>query len=244
MRRRPPDRLDQIISAALRVFGEKGYRRAQMADVAREMGVSPGTLYSCVTGKEALFYLMIDRALLNAPPGSEPPKLPVAAPAPGAIVERLRERLRADVALPHLERALARHRGADVSREVEAIVGELYALIERTWPCIIALERSALDLPELARVFYVEMRRGLIQRLERYLQARIRGGHLRPLPHPAATARLILEIVAEFAMHRHHDPDPDPIDDTAAREAVVDVIVNALVPAGTGAPRKRKERAK
>jgi AcrR family transcriptional regulator len=45
MPRRPsPDRLEQVMAAALRVFAEKGYRRAQMADVARAMGVAPGTL--------------------------------------------------------------------------------------------------------------------------------------------------------------------------------------------------------
>jgi AcrR family transcriptional regulator len=240
MRRRQPDRLDQIIAAGLRVFAEKGYRRTQMADVARQMGVSPGTLYNYVTGKESLFYLMIDRALLATPVG-ETPKLPVPTPAPGAIVQRLRERLRADTALPHLEAALGRARVADAGAELGGIVRELYALIERTWPCIVVLERSALELPELAQVFYVEMRRGLLRRIERYLHARIRQRHLRAVPHPEATARLILECVAEYAMHRHCDPDPSPLDDTTAREAVVDLIVHALVPGGAGVWRTRKE---
>ena len=243
MRHRPPDRLDQIVAASLFVFGEKGYRRTQMADVAREMGVSTGTLYNYITGKEALFYLMIDRAFLDAP-GTEAPKLPIPTPSPGAIVQRLRERLQADVKLPGLEAARTHTRVADARVELEGIVLELYALVERMWPCIVVLERSALDLPELARVFYVEMRRGLITRLERYLQARIRQRHLRAVPHPAATARLILETVAEFAMHRHHDPDPDPFDDATAREAVVDLIVNAMAPSRIPVGRKRKERAR
>src|SRR5437879_12448551 len=127
MRRRPPDRLQQIIHASLRVFGEKGYRRTQMADVARAMGVSPGTLYNYVTGKEALFYLMIDRACLDEP-AAEAPKLPVPAPSPGAIVQRLRDRLRADVRLPRLEAALRGSRVRDVRLELENIVDELYPL--------------------------------------------------------------------------------------------------------------------
>src|SRR5262245_19323632 len=194
MRRRQPDRLDQIIAAGLRVCAEKGYRRTEMADVARQMGVSPGTLYNYVTGKESLFYLIVDRALLAAPP-TETPKLPIPTPAPGALVQRLRERLRADTALPHLEAALERPRVADAAAELAGIVRELYARIERTWPAIVVLERSALELPELAQVFYVEMRRGLVRRLERYLHARIRQRRLRALPHPEATAPLILECV-------------------------------------------------
>lgn len=229
MRNRRPDRLEQIVSAALRVFGEKGYRRAQMADVAREMGVSPGTLYNYVVSKEALFCLVIDRAFLEAP-AAEPPKLPIPTPAPGAIVQRLRERLGADVALPRLEAALARRRVTAARAELEGIVRELYALVDRTWPGIVVLERSALELPELARVFYVEVRRELVARLENYLRARIQSGDLRAVPHPGASARLILENVAQFAMHRHRDPDPTPVDDTAACEAVVDLIVNAFAP--------------
>jgi AcrR family transcriptional regulator len=207
------------------------------------MGVSPGTLYNYVTGKESLFYLMIDRALL-ATPAAEAPKLPIPTPAPGAIVQRLRERLRADTVLPQLEAALGGSRVVDAGAELGGIVRELYALIERTWPCIVVLERSALELPELAQVFYVEMRRGLLRRIERYLEARIRQGCLRAVPHPEATARLILECVAEYAMHRHCDPDPTPLDDTIAREAVVDLIVHALAPGGVRARQSRKEASR
>jgi AcrR family transcriptional regulator len=228
MRRRPPDRLDQIINASLRVFGEKGYRRTQMADVAREMGVSSGTLYNYVTGKEALFYLMIDRACQDHP-STESPKLPVPAPSPGAIIQRVRERWQADTRLPSLEAALERRRVGNVRLELENIVGELYTLIERRWPAIVALEKSAVDLPDLARVFYIEMRRGLFARLARYLTTRIQQQRLRKVPHPQATARLILEAVADLAMHRHRDPDPVRLDEAEAREAVVDFVVHSLL---------------
>lgn len=242
MRRRPADRLQQIIGASLRVFGEKGYRRTQMADVAREMGVSSGTLYNHVTGKEALFYLMIDGACRDEP-STEAPKFPVPAPSPGAIIQRVRERLQADARLPSLEAALDRSRVGDVRLELQNIVGELYALIERRWPAIVALEKSAMDLPELAEVFYIEMRRGLFSRLARYLTVRIQQRRLRKVPHPEATARLILEAVADLAMHRHRDPDPVRITDAAAREAVVDFVVHSLLPRrGGDAASRRRDR--
>ena len=243
MRRRPPDRLEQIITASLRVFGEKGYRRTQMADVAKAMGVSSGTLYNYVTGKEALFYLMIDGACRDEPL-TELPKFPVPAPSPGAIVQRLRERLQADVRLPTLEAALNRPQSGDVRLEVEGIVEELYGLIARRWPAIVAIEKSAMDLPDLARVFYIEMRRGLFGRLARYLTRRMQQRRLRQLPHPEVTARLILEAVADLAMHRHLDPDPVRVDEVAARAAVVDFVVHALLPGRGSAADRRKERSR
>jgi AcrR family transcriptional regulator len=226
------------MTAALRVFAQKGYRRTQMADVAREMGVSPGTLYNYVAGKDALFHLVIDRAFAPGP-STAPPALPIAAPPPGATLARLRERLAADTALPALDAALRRPRVADARAELTAVVDELYGRIERAWPGIVVLERSALEMPELAHAFYAEMRHGLLDRLERYLLSRMRAGQLRRILPPAA-ARFVLESVAWFAMHRHRDPLPPKLDDATARAATTDLIVNAFAAIG-GRPRRRKE---
>lgn len=237
---RPPRPLTQLISAGLRVFTEKGYRRTQMADVAREMGVSPGTLYTYVHGKEALFHLLIDRALLDDP-GAPAPELPVPTPPPGATLARLRERLTADAQLPGLQAALSRRRAVDPRAELEAVVRELYALIEKGRLGIMLIERSALDLPELMHLFYGEVRRGLLERLQRYLAARIRAGQMEPVPDAAAAAKLIEETVAWFAMHRHRDPDPTVVDDHTARETVVHFVVSTLTPRRRPRARPHKE---
>lgn len=60
-RTRAPERIHQIVDAALSVFLERGYRRARMADVAEAAGVSPGLLYTYAANKEALFQLVILR---------------------------------------------------------------------------------------------------------------------------------------------------------------------------------------
>ncbi len=56
-RSRPPDRLDQILQAATRVFARTGLENSRMSLVASEAGVSQGTLYNYVESKEALFRL-------------------------------------------------------------------------------------------------------------------------------------------------------------------------------------------
>ena len=240
MRRRPADGLDQVIAAALRVFAEKGYRRTQMSDVARELRVAPGTLYGYVAGKEALFHLVVDRAF-TADAHGPAPRLPIATPPPGATLERLRQRLAADSALPALERALRRGRPADPRAELEAIVGALYDRIAGAWQGIIMLERSALDWPELAHVFYVEMRRSLLRRLEHYLQARGQAGLLVRAPSAPGAARFVLETIAWFAMHRRRDPEAD-LDDATARRTTITLVANAFTRADRGVDSMRKER--
>jgi AcrR family transcriptional regulator len=53
--RRPQARPEEILDAALEVFGEQGFARAKLEDVARRAGVSKGTLYLYFDSKEALF---------------------------------------------------------------------------------------------------------------------------------------------------------------------------------------------
>jgi AcrR family transcriptional regulator len=77
LRRRPENGLDDLVHAAASVFSRQGFRRTQMADIAREVGLSAGALYGYVEGKEALFDLALQRAFLDAPP--PPPSLPVPA---------------------------------------------------------------------------------------------------------------------------------------------------------------------
>src|SRR5215212_9140398 len=54
-RRRPAHRPQQIIEAALEVFGECGLANARLQDIAQRAGVSKGTIYLYFPNKEELF---------------------------------------------------------------------------------------------------------------------------------------------------------------------------------------------
>lgn len=221
-------RLDELLRAAIRVFSRCGYRRAQMADVAREMGVSAGTVYNYVESKEALFHLLVDRGFA-VDAVAPPPSLPVRTPPPGATLELLRRRLIDELRVPALDAAMARKRVGDVRAELAAVLRGLYAVVAQHRQGIVLLERSAVEWPELAALFYQGMRRDYLGRIERYLRARIASGHLRPLPDVTAAARLVNETIAWMAMHRHGDADSVDVSDAAAEATTVDMLVHALV---------------
>ena len=222
------ERLAQILAAAIRVFSTKSYRRAQMADVAREMGMSPGTLYNYVESKEALFHLLVERGFASAPsPGAN--ELPVRTPAPDATLALLKGRLLAGFSMPTLDAALGRKRPVQARTEFEEIVRELYRAVSKHREGIVIIERSAHDWPELAALFYTGMRRDLLARMERYLALRMDAGQLRRVPNPAAAARLIMETVAWFAMHRMHDRDSRDISDAAAEATLIYVLSHGFV---------------
>jgi TetR/AcrR family transcriptional regulator, cholesterol catabolism regulator len=58
----PPARKDQILEAAARLFGERGYHGTSMRDLAEETGILPGSLYAHIQSKEGLLYEIVARA--------------------------------------------------------------------------------------------------------------------------------------------------------------------------------------
>ncbi len=51
---------DRILSAAARVFAQKGYHSSTIADIVRESGLSVGAIYSHFSGKDELIRLTCD----------------------------------------------------------------------------------------------------------------------------------------------------------------------------------------
>ena len=199
-----------------------------MADIARVMGVSSGSLYNYVESKEALFFLVIDRGF-TIPPSREPPSLPVRTPPPGALSKRILERFRTEGTIYSLAAALKLPCAEEPSAELEAIVREFYEITYRTAHLTAMLDRSAHDMPELAGLFYGKMRGGLVSRLTRLIESRIAAGQYRSVAHPAVAARLIIETVGYFARNRRGDPASEDISDEAAEETTVDFVVNSLL---------------
>src|SRR5262245_30218518 len=198
-----------------------------MDDVAAALGVAKGTLYLYVESKEALFDLVI-RCADAEPPLPQIAPLPLPTPQLGATLAYVRERIVKNQMLPALTMALARQRVKDVRAELTGVLEELYDTLAHNRHGIKLLDRSAQDLPELAALWFDQARGGLIATLAQYLETRMQRRLLHPLPDVAVTARLIIEALSFWAVHRHWDPHPQMVDDAVARDTVIQFILNAL----------------
>jgi len=225
----PADRFQQLVDCATQVFIEQGYARTQMADVAEAMGVAKGTLYLYVESKEALFDLVV-RSLHPEHPVTTPSKLPHPTPRPGATQQYLRKRVAKQAPSPALLTALARKRVADPRAELAEVIREIYRSLSRNRRGIKLMDRSAQFHPELAAVWFDGGRGALIRGLSSYLKSRIERQLFRPVPDTDVAARVILETLVTWAVHRHWDPSPQKIDDQIAEDTVVQFIVGGLTP--------------
>src|SRR5689334_21248725 len=121
----PSDRLSQLIAAATDVFISQGYRRTQIEDVARALGVAKGTIYGSVQSKEALF----DAALRYADghgPLPDVSELPLPTPSVGSMLAHLRKRLAEGAQDLQVLASLERKRKGDVRDELTLILRDLY----------------------------------------------------------------------------------------------------------------------
>src|SRR2546428_7740214 len=63
-RRRKDARPEEIISAALEVFTDRGFAATKLEEVARRAGVTKGTIYLYFENKEALFKALIRQTIV------------------------------------------------------------------------------------------------------------------------------------------------------------------------------------
>src|SRR5271167_2163817 len=73
-----------ILDASLRVFGQYGYRRTSMDDIAREAGIGKGTIYLSFAGKEEVFQALSQRLAQRMLAGAQ-----AARRRPGTTADKL-----------------------------------------------------------------------------------------------------------------------------------------------------------
>jgi hypothetical protein len=107
------------------------------------------------------------------------------------------------------------------------------------------VDRCAAEYPELAKVWFGQGRGALLAQLTTYLEGGIRLRRFRAVPDPAVAARLVMETLVFWAVHRHWDPAPQPVDPRAVEDTVVQMLVDALAertPPGGTRPSARRRR--
>ncbi len=240
--RRPtgPERLAEVVDAAAQMFARYGYRRAQMADVARQARISPGSLYNYVESKDALFHLVL-RRVLGEQADDEPLELPVPATSVAETSAWVARRLDFINDFPRLELALQTGPHPVSRGEVEAIVGELHDVLARMRWGVEMIQHSVDDLPELAAVF-AKVRQEMFARYERYL--RDTTAHAATAADPEAAAHVLIELCWWAAGRRQSDPHATGISDETARATVCSLAAAALTAGSvrTGSARRTKGR--
>lgn len=91
--RRPGERPRQILEAAFRVFGARGLHQATLDDVAREAGITKGTIYLYFPSKADLFSAMLKARVNAVMPEVPPPRGGRRPPTARSSLDRIARQL-------------------------------------------------------------------------------------------------------------------------------------------------------
>lgn len=197
--RRPEARPEEILDAAFATFGELGFARTKIEDVARLAGVSKGTVYLYFDSKEALFRAMV-RARIVAPLAeAEEFVRSDQGPARVLLVELIR-------------RTYARLRGDQMARIARIVQGELGSFPE--------LARFYFDevILRARRLFDSVLARG-IETGEFRPEARAFA--------PRALSSLLVHTAQLQCFFRRCDPDA--LSDERMVEGLVDTVLHGVL---------------
>ncbi|MFW6366536.1 MAG: helix-turn-helix domain-containing protein [Spirochaetota bacterium] len=211
-------RLNGIIDAAFRVFHLRGYKLAQMNDVARELSVSVGSLYGMVKGKKALFDLCLMESFVDNYPDTSLP-LPVEEIDHGRLLDEI-----IGPKVTGIVDGLAEY--CETMPPLEELVGVLFDSVDSRWRGI-RLENCAVEWPILDD-FYYTFRKRTYDIVTDYMEKAVTAGLVRPLRNIPMSARLLIENISYYAMHRRYDLFLHDMDISEARELTIDAMVHAF----------------
>jgi len=131
---------EAILDAAERLFSAHGVDGVAVRDLARELGLTPSSLYNHFPGKQALYEAVLERGLepIVALIGNDQARSPVTRESVSRVVEALVSHLAEH---PHLPRLLQRAMLEDTS-SVQELIGRWlsplyrdgFALVEKLAP--------------------------------------------------------------------------------------------------------------
>lgn len=121
----------ELLDVALRVFAQRGYHQARIADIIDAAGVARGTFYLYFESKNAIFHALLDDLLLRVRASVVGVSMAGNAPPVNVQIKQSVERvLAAFVASPDLTRVVLRE-AVGLDAEVDRKLTDFYARLHR-----------------------------------------------------------------------------------------------------------------
>ena len=218
--------LTRIIESSIKLFSARGYRQTQMSNIAKDMGISPGTLYLYFESKEALFEFVLKYIFLKQ--DFDEISFPIKSSSNDFGFKILEKEFKSKKPFAQLNEIVHREYVENVAEEFENIIRTLFSTLSTYRSGVTIMLNSVINWPQLT-TFYVNVVTDYLELLSDYLSLRINQGLIEKVPDAPAAARFILESTAWFAIHRHRAMYQPNMDDETAEETAVQLLMNAFI---------------
>ena len=202
-RRRPDERPDEILSAALEIFSEKGFAATRVEDIARRASLSKGAVYLYFESKEAMLKALVEQSAGQV------------ANAASTLSLMGADKDAEQTCRAILKLALTALTDPEISAAPRLVLSEA-----GRFP----------DLAEFYRRRVIDVGRMAIRHL---IHAGVRNGQFRSVTDEAALLAIMGPALANMMLSTvfrlPEDPQTDPSD---MADAIADIILNGLKPRG------------
>ena len=200
-RRQPEARPEQILEAALTVFGEQGFAAARVEEIARRAGLSKGTLYLYFPSKEAMLNALIEQSA-------------------GALARSVEQ---------HVARSAAQDPEAALRGLLRILVTAVSSPTISAAPRLVLTE--AHRFPELAAFYRSHVLDIVRRSMRALLAAGKAGGVLRDVDADAFMRVVGGAGIAHMALTNIFDLHPETLTDPAdLADAIADILLYGLKP--------------
>ena len=199
--RRPEDRPDEILDAALAVFTEQGFAAARVDDIAKRAGLSKGAVYLYFPSKEAMLNALVEQSAGLVAQSAE---RMVAAAAPDDPEQAFRA---------VLKMVLTVISDPEVSAAPRLVLSEA-----PRFPELAAYYRThVIDIGQrtFRTLFATGIERGVFREIDTHAAMR------------AVMGPVIAHMLLTNVFNRPGDPQHDP---AAMADALADIVLNGLKP--------------
>lgn len=199
--RRPEDRPDEILDAALAVFTEQGFAAARVDDIAKRAGLSKGAVYLYFPSKEAMLNALVEQSAGLVAQSAE---RMVAAAAPEDPEQAFRA---------VLKMVLTVISDPEISAAPRLVLSEA-----PRFPELAAYYRThVIDIGQrtFRTLFATGIERGVFREIDTHAALR------------AVMGPVIAHMLLTNVFNRPGDPQHDP---AAMADALADIVLNGLKP--------------
>ena len=200
--RRPERRPEEILDAALRVFAQRGLHQTSLEEVAKEAGISKGTIYLYFKNKEELFVAAAQRVV---PHPDEIHKAGHTAPDTG-------------IDLSHLLHELAQ---TAYRRFCTPAYLAFFSM----------MAAETLRHPEWGELYFRRVVLALNRRLAEIFTRAIRAGQCRPID-PVLVSRAFVGMFLMMALSQEHlgGKKYTPLSERKVIDSLTDIFLHGLAP--------------
>ncbi len=216
-------RIIAVKDAATRLFLQQGYSRTQISHIAKEVGVSVGTIYHDFTGKQEIMHFVlkctVDPDFINRD---------FKRPITDDLFDGLNQEIRAAFEKSGEDFSAPLKKNAE-GYSFEALVSDTFDLLSKYAVGCLFIEKNQFDFKSLAES-YKQYRQHFFEAMIGYVTLFISKGILRPLNHVELSTRLMIETLAWWAMDARYlsfDEQAKSIPPELAKEVCMDHIIAA-----------------